>query len=94
MKFRPIGDQVFVERLAPEAKAGRIFLPEDARVRPAEGVILAVGEGRRRPDGSLADLPVKPGDRVWFAPHAGADLKVGDRDLVVLGADDLLAVRA
>jgi chaperonin GroES len=91
--LRPLNDKVIVRRLEADSKtAGGIFLPEQAKEKPRQGVIEAVGEGKILEDGKRASLQVKPGDRVLFASYAGTEVKVAGDELLVLGEEDVLAV--
>ncbi|MSR75778.1 MAG: co-chaperone GroES [Planctomycetes bacterium] len=90
--LRPLNDKVIVRRLEADAKtAGGILLPEQAKEKPRQGVIEAVGEGRLLDDGRRVPLQVKPGHRVLFASYAGTEIKVDGDDLLVLGEEDVLA---
>lgn len=90
--LRPLNDKVIVRRVEADSKtAGGIFLPEQAKEKPRQGVIEAVGEGRLLDDGRRVSLQVKPGDRVLFASYAGTEIKVDGSELLVLGEEDVLA---
>ena len=92
-KIRPLGDKILVERLeAEERTKGGIILPDNAREKPREGRIVAVGDGRTLDDGTRVKFTVKDGDRVIFASYAGTDIKHNGRELLILSEDDVLAV--
>jgi chaperonin GroES len=93
IKLQPLGDRVVVEREASEERtAGGIVLPDSAKDKPARGRVISVGEGRLLDDGSRGTLQVKEGDRVIFSSYAGETFKVGDRELLLMREDEILAV--
>ena len=93
IKIQPLGDRVVVERAESETvTAGGIVLPDSAKDKPTRGTIISVGEGRLNKDGKRTPLQVKAGDRVLFTSYAGEQFKLGDRDLLLMREDDILAV--
>jgi chaperonin GroES len=93
MKLQPLGDRVVVEREESESiTAGGIVLPDSAKDKPARGKIVSVGDGRLLKDGSRAPLQVKAGNRVIFSSYAGDTFKLGDRELVLMREEDILAI--
>ncbi len=92
-KLQPLNDRVIVRRVEAEAKtAGGIILPDSAKEKAKEGVIVAIGEGRQNKDGSRTPLQVKPKDRVIFSSYAGTEIKVEGNELLIMGEDDILAI--
>jgi len=93
LKFQPLGDRVVVERESAETTTrGGIVLPDTAKDKPARGKIVSVGTGRLLDDGSRAPFQVQVGDRVLFSSYAGEEFKVGDRELLLMREEDILAV--
>jgi chaperonin GroES len=93
LKIQPLGDRVMVEREeAEEVTAGGIVLPDSAKDKPARGKVLGVGNGRLMDDGTRHALQVKKGDRVLFSSYAGEPFKLGDRELMLMHEEDILAV--
>jgi chaperonin GroES len=93
IKLQPLGDRVVVEREESEAvTAGGIVLPDSAKDKPARGKIVSVGDGRLLDDGSRGAFQVKVGDRVLFTSYAGEEFKIGDRELMLMREEDILAV--
>ena len=93
MKVRPLHDRVLVERIEAESKtAGGIIIPDTAKEKPAEGKVVAVGEGARDESGKRIQLDVKKGDRVLFAKWGGTEVKVDGQELIILKESDILAV--
>ncbi len=93
MKVRPLHDRVLIERIEAESKtSGGIIIPDNAKEKPAEGKVVAVGEGLRNEDGDRIKLDVKKGDRVLFAKWGGTEVKVDGKELIILKESDILAV--
>ena len=93
MKIRPLHDRLVVRRTQEEEKTkGGIIIPDTAKEKPLEGVVVAVGSGTILKNGKVLPVEVKVGDRILFGKYAGTDIKVEDEDLVLLREDDLLGV--
>jgi chaperonin GroES len=93
MSFRPLHDRVLVRRVEAEEKtAGGIIIPDSAKEKPAEGEIVAVGNGAKAEDGKVTPLDVKVGDRVLFGKWSGTEVKVGGEDLLIMKESDILGV--
>ena len=91
--IKPINDKVLVQRLEAESKtAGGIVLPDNAKEKPKEGTIVAVGNGRMLKSGERSQFQVSKGDRVIFSSYAGTEIKVQGADYLILAEDDILAV--
>ncbi len=93
VNLRPLGDRVLVQRAEAEEKtAGGILLPESAKDKPKEGVILAVGEGKTLESGERQKMTVKVGDRVLFSSYAGTEVKISGEEYLIMSENDVLAV--
>jgi chaperonin GroES len=92
-KLRPLGDRVVIKPTPREemTKSG-IVLPDTAKEKPQEGVILSVGPGRFLDDGTREKMDVKKGDRVLYAKYAGTEFKVDSDELLILSQKDILAI--
>jgi chaperonin GroES len=92
-QLQPLGDRVVVRPMAKEemTKSG-IVLPDTAKEKPQEGVIVAVGPGKVADDGKRIAMEVKAGDKVLFAKYAGTEVKIEDEELLILSERDILAV--
>ncbi|MCW8901380.1 MAG: co-chaperone GroES [Gammaproteobacteria bacterium] len=92
MKIRPLHDRVVVRRMEEETTtAGGIVLPGSAAEKPAQGEIVAVGNGQITDNGVRA-LDVKVGDQVMFGKFAGTEVKVDGEELLVMREEDIVAV--
>jgi chaperonin GroES len=93
MKVRPLYDRILVKRVEEETKtAGGLFIPDTAKEKPQQGVIVAVGQGKLQDDGSLRKLEVKAGDKILFAKYSGSDIKMDGVEHLILREDDILGV--
>lgn len=93
MKFRPLHDRILVKRIQSEEKtAGGIFIPDNAKEKPMEGLVVAVGTGKRQDDGSLVTPDVKVGETVLFGRYSGSEIKIDGAEHVVMREDDLLGI--
>ena len=95
MQVRPLHDRVLVKRLNEEEKTkGGIFIPDSAKEKPAQGEIIAVGQGRITDDGKVRALDVKKGDKVLFGKYAGTEIKIDGDDFIMMREEDILGVFA
>jgi len=93
ISIKPLGDKLVIEPTEEESKtAVGIILPETAKEKPQKGVVLAVGPGSRLENGKRQAIDVKVGDKVLFAKYGGTEIKVDDRDVIILSENDVLAV--
>ena len=93
LSFKPLGGRVLVEPIEQEEMtAGGIILPETAKEKPQEGMILAAGPGERDEDGKRIALDVKVGDKVLFAKYSGTEVKMNGKKLLILRESDLLGI--
>ena len=93
MTFRPLHDRVLVRRVEAEEKtAGGIIIPDSAKEKPAEGIIVSVGTGIRAEDGKVTPLDVMAGDRVLFGKWSGTEVKVAGEDLLIMKESDILGI--
>ncbi|MCB1113984.1 MAG: co-chaperone GroES [Chlamydiia bacterium] len=90
--IKPLGNRVLVKRSEAKTSKGGILLPDSAKEKPKEGVIVAVGEGKYDKQGQLQPLHVKVGDRVLFSQYSGTEVKVNDEDELILAEDDILGI--
>lgn len=93
MKVTPLADRVLVKRVDSETKTkGGLYIPDSAKEKPAEGIVLAVGAGKTLDDGSHATLQVQEGDRVLFGKYSGTEIKVDGVEHLILREDDILGI--
>jgi len=93
MSFRPLSDRILVERVEENEKTkGGIIIPDTAKEKPAEGKVVASGNGRMGEDGKLLPMDVKVGDRVLFSKYGGTEVNVDGIDYLIMRQDDVLGV--
>ncbi|MDY6816508.1 MAG: co-chaperone GroES [Pseudomonadota bacterium] len=93
MKIRPLHDRVVVRRKEEEEKtAGGIVLPDNAKEKPSQGEVIAVGNGRILDNGETRALAVKVGDTVVFSQYAGNTVKVDGEELLIMSENDIYGV--
>ncbi|MEO0367610.1 MAG: co-chaperone GroES [Pseudomonadota bacterium] len=93
MAIRPLHDRVLVRRNEEEAtSAGGIILTDSAKEKPAEGEVIAVGNGKLMDNGDVRGLDVKVGDKVLFGKYSGTEVKVDGEELLVMREDDIMGV--
>lgn len=93
MKFRPLHDRVLVKRVEEDTKtAGGIIIPDTAKEKPSQGVVVAVGPGTRGEDGKLTALDVKVKDKILFGKWSGSEVTVDGQELLIMKESDILGV--
>lgn len=93
MGFRPLHDRVVVRRVDSEEKTkGGIIIPDTAKEKPSEGIIVSVGPGARDESGKVVALDVKAGDRVLFGKWSGTEVKLNGEDLIIMKESDIMGV--
>ena len=95
MKLRPLQDRILVKRVeeATTTKGG-IIIPDSAKEKPAEGEVIAVGNGKLADDGKRVPLEIKKGDRILFGKYSGTEVKIEDEDYLIMREDDVLGIIA
>ena len=93
MNIRPLHDRVIVRRQEEvRTSAGGIVIPDSATEKPAQGEVLAVGNGKILDNGEVRALDVKVGDIVMFGKFSGSEVKVNGDDLLVMREEDIMGV--
>ncbi|MBS0565217.1 MAG: co-chaperone GroES [Proteobacteria bacterium] len=95
MAFKPLHDRVVVKRVEGEEKTkGGLIIPDSAKEKPAEGEVVAVGEGARKDSGELIAMSVKKGDRILFGKWSGTEVTLNGEELLIMKESDILGVIA
>jgi len=93
MKIRPLSDRIVIKRLDQESKTkGGIIIPDTAKEKPLEALVVAVGNGKMLKNGKVRPLDVKAGDRVLIGKYSGNEVKLDGVEHVIINEDDVLAV--
>ena len=92
-KIRPLDDRVVVEPIeAEETTAGGIVLPDSAKEKPAEGIVISTGPGKVAENGKVIALDVKKGDQVLFSKYSGTEVNIDGNDYLLMREDEILGV--
>ena len=95
MAFKPLHDRVLVRRVQSDEKTkGGLIIPDSAKEKPAEGEIVACGEGARKDSGELIAMAVKAGDRVLFGKWSGTEVTVDGEELLIMKESEILGIIA
>jgi chaperonin GroES len=93
MKFRPLADRIVVKRVDQEQKTkGGIIIPDTAKEKPVEALVVSVGNGKVQKNGKVRAPEVKAGDRILLGKYSGTEVKLDGVDHVILSEDEVLAV--
>ena len=93
MKVKPLQDRILIKRVEEETKTkGGIIIPDTAKEKPQEGLVVAVGAGKVTDSGTRVPPEVKKGDRVLFGKYSGSEIKVDGEEHLILREDDILAI--
>ena len=92
-RIRPLHDRLLVERLEEtEVKKGGIIIPDTAKEKPQEAKVIAVGNGKVTDEGKKIPLDVKTGDKILFGKYSGSEVKIDDKEYLILREEDVLAI--
>ena len=93
MKVRPLHDRILVKRIEEgEVRKGGIIIPDTAKEKPQEGKVVAVGNGKVTEEGKKIPLDVKAGDKILFGKYSGSEVKIDDKEYLILREEDVLAI--
>jgi len=93
INLKPLGDRVLVEPVEEkEVKKGGIIIPDTAKEKPTEGIVVALGTGKTDDDGKKIPFEVKKGDRVLVSKYGGTEIKLDGKEYKILSSDDILGV--
>jgi len=95
MKVRPLHDRILIRRIEEtENVRGGIIIPDTAKEKPQEGIVVAVGNGKILDDGTRLNLEVKEGDHILFGKYSGTDIKIEGEEYLILREDEVLGILA
>ncbi len=93
INLKPLGDRILVAPVPEKSTTlSGLIIPESAKDKPREGLVVAVGPGKRTEAGQLVPIDVKPGDKILFGRYSGSDLKLDDVDYIVMHATDVQGI--
>ena len=95
MKVRPLHDRILLKRIEEkESVKGGIIIPDTAKEKPQEAVVVAVGNGKILENGTKLTLDVKEGDHVLFGKYSGSEIKLDGEEYLIVREDDVLGILA
>lgn len=89
-KFKPLGNRVLIKREEAQKAKGGILLPDNAKEKPKQGEVVAIGPGKMNESGKLEPMELKKGDHVLFSAYEGTEVENGD--YLILSEDDVMGV--
>ena len=93
MALKPLHDRVLVRRVESDEKtAGGLIIPDSAKEKPAEGLVVAAGEGARKDNGELIAMAVKEGDKILFGKWSGTEVTIDGEELLIMKESDVLGI--
>src|SRR6266436_3936919 len=92
LNVRPIGDRILVEPIEEKEQKGGIIIPDTAKEKPMESMVVAVGAGKTGDDGKKIFLEVKKGDRVLVSKYGGTEIKLNGKEYRIFNGDEVLAI--
>jgi chaperonin GroES len=93
MAFKPLHDRVLVRRVESDEKtAGGVIIPDSAKEKPQEGVVVAVGAGAKDDDGDRIAMDVSEGDHILFGKWSGTEVNVDGEELLIMKESDILGI--
>ncbi|KAA2312337.1 co-chaperone GroES [Pseudooceanicola sediminis] len=95
MAFTPLHDRVLVERVESEEKTkGGLIIPDSAKEKPAEGIVVSVGAGAKAEDGARVAMDVKAGDKILFGKWSGTEITLDGKEMLIMKESDIMGIIA
>jgi chaperonin GroES len=93
VKLRPLSDRILARRVVEQDKTqGGLFIPDNAKEKPMEAIVISVGSGKRLDNGTIQAITVKAGDKILIGKYTGSEVKLEGQDHIILREEDVLAV--
>jgi len=93
MKIRPLHDRILVKRIEADTRTkGGLYIPDSAKEKPIEGLVIAVGPGKADDNGRVHEVHVKTGDKILFGKYSGTEVKIDDVEHLIIREEDVLGV--
>jgi chaperonin GroES len=93
MKLNPLHDRVVVKRVEADTKTSTgIIIPDNVAEKPDQGIVLAVGQGKRTSEGAVIPMTVAVNDKVLFGKFAGQAVKIKGEEVLILNEEEIYAV--
>jgi chaperonin GroES len=93
MNLRPLHDRILIRRTEEsEQMRGGLYIPDNAKEKPQQGEVIAVGNGKMLDNGERVSIDLKPGDKILFGKYSGSDIKLEGDEYLILREDEILGV--
>ncbi len=93
MQLNPLHDRVVVKRIEADTKTtGGIIIPDNATEKPDQGIVVAVGPGKRNTEGAVIPMSVNVNDKVLFGKFAGQSVKIKGEEVLILTEEEIYGV--
>ena len=95
MAFTPLHDRVLVRRVEGDEKTkGGLIIPDSAKEKPAEGIVVSVGAGARDDSGARVAMDVKEGDKILFGKWSGTEVTIDGQEMLIMKESDIMGIIA
>jgi chaperonin GroES len=92
-KLTPLHDRILVRRLEGEEKTrGGLIIPDSAKDKPQEGVVVSAGKGKSNEEGKVLPMDVKAGDRILFGKYSGTEVKIDGEEFLIMREEEVLGI--
>jgi len=93
MSFKPLHDRVAIQSLKTEEKTtGGIIIPDTAKEKPIQGLVVSIGSGIKDQNGNVIPLEVKVGDIVMYGKWGGTEVKIDNQELIIMKESDIMGI--
>ncbi|MDR1323277.1 MAG: co-chaperone GroES [Candidatus Margulisbacteria bacterium] len=93
VKLKPLHDKIVIEKPEEEkATKSGIILPDNAKEKPQTGKVIAVGNGKTLDNGTKLPLEIKVGDTVYYSKYSGTEIKIEEKEYIIIAENDVLAI--
>jgi chaperonin GroES len=93
MTIKPLADRILIEPVEAETKThGGLYIPDNAKEKPMQGNVVAVGAGRRSDKGEIIPMELKVGDKVLYGKYSGTEVTIDGKNYLIAKENDVLAV--
>ena len=92
VNIEPLGDRIIVKPIEKEVMKSGLIIPDTAKEKPMEGEVVAVGPGRLLEGGKRQDMDVKKGDKILYGKYSGTEVKINDKNYLIMHQEDVMGI--
>lgn len=92
VNIQPLGDRIIVKPIEREVMKSGLIIPDTAKEKPVEGEVVAAGPGKLSPKGERLPMDVKVGDKVMYGKYSGTEVKIDDKNYLIMHQDDVMGI--